>query len=95
VNDEIGALRNLLLDAADLLKKGGRISVISYHSIEDRFVKNYFKKGDFEGKETKDFFGNLLRPFVEVNRHPMVPNDVEIEQNNRARSAKLRTAERL
>lgn len=95
VNDEIGALRNLLLDAADLLKKGGRISVISYHSIEDRLVKNYFKKGDFEGKETKDFFGNLLRPFVEVNRHPMVPNDVEIEQNNRARSAKLRTAERL
>lgn len=95
INDEIGALRKLLLDATDLLKKGGRISVISYHSIEDRMVKNYFKKGDFEGKETKDFFGNLIRPFGEVNRHPMVPNDFEIEQNNRARSAKLRIAERI
>ncbi|MFM7663885.1 MAG: 16S rRNA (cytosine(1402)-N(4))-methyltransferase RsmH [Bacteroidota bacterium] len=95
VNDEIGALRKLLLDATDLLKKGGRISVISYHSLEDRLVKNYFKKGDFEGKESKDFFGNLLRPFVEVNRHPVVPSEWEIERNNRARSAKLRTAERL
>ena len=95
INDEIGALRKLLLDATDLLKKGGRISVISYHSIEDRMVKNYFKKGDFEGKETKDFFGNLIRPFGEVNRHPMVPNDFEIELNNRARSAKLRIAERI
>jgi len=80
VNDEIGALRKLLLDA---------------HSIEDRLVKNYFKKGDFEGKETKDFFGNLIRPFSEVSRHPIVPNDFEIEQNNRARSAKLRIAERI
>jgi 16S rRNA (cytosine1402-N4)-methyltransferase len=95
INDEIGALRKLLLDATDLLKKGGRISVISYHSIEDRMVKNYFKKGDFEGKETKDFFGNLIRPFGEVNRHPVAPNDFEIEQNNRARSAKLRIAERI
>ena len=95
INDEIGALRKLLLDATDLLKKGGRISVISYHSIEDRMVKNYFKKGDFEGKETKDFFGNLIRPFGEVNRHPMVPNDFELELNNRARSAKLRIAERI
>lgn len=95
VNDEIGALRKLLLDAADLLKKDGRISVISYHSIEDRLVKNYFKKGNFEGKETKDFFGNLLRPFEEVNRHPIVPNESEIGRNNRARSAKLRTAVRL
>jgi 16S rRNA (cytosine1402-N4)-methyltransferase len=95
VNDEIGALRKLLLDATDLLKKGGRISVISYHSIEDRLVKNYFKKGDFEGKETKDFFGNLIRPFSEVSRHPIVPNDFEIEQNNRARSAKLRIAKRI
>jgi 16S rRNA (cytosine1402-N4)-methyltransferase len=58
-------------------------------------VKNFFKKGDFEAQETKDFFGNLLRPFKEINRHPIVPNDLEIEQNNRARSAKLRTAERI
>ena len=95
VNDEIGALKKLLLDATEVLQKGGRIAVISYHSIEDRIVKNYFKKGDFEGRETKDFFGNRVRPFVEINRHPLVPSEEEVEKNNRARSAKLRIAERV
>ncbi|MBM3165484.1 MAG: 16S rRNA (cytosine(1402)-N(4))-methyltransferase RsmH [Bacteroidetes bacterium] len=94
-NDEIGVLKKLLLDAKDLLKKGGRISVISYHSIEDRVVKNYFKKGDTDGVETKDFYGNLIKPFLEVNRHPIVPGEKEIERNNRARSAKLRIAEKV
>ncbi|MFM7596461.1 MAG: 16S rRNA (cytosine(1402)-N(4))-methyltransferase RsmH [Flavobacteriales bacterium] len=94
VNDEIGALKKLLEDAVDLLHVGGRISVISYHSIEDRLVKNFFKKGNFEGKEVRDFYGNLQRPFIEVNRHPIVPNEDEIIKNNRARSAKLRIAQK-
>ncbi|NDB34317.1 MAG: 16S rRNA (cytosine(1402)-N(4))-methyltransferase RsmH [Flavobacteriia bacterium] len=95
INDEVGALKSLLKDASEVLRVGGRISVISYHSIEDRLVKNFFKKGDFEAQETKDFFGNLVRPFKEINRHPIVPDALEIEENNRARSAKLRTAERI
>jgi len=95
INDEVGALKSLLKDASEVLRVGGRISVISYHSIEDRLVKNFFKKGDFEAHETKDFYGNLIRPFREINRHPIEPDDAEIEENNRARSAKLRTAEKV
>ena len=95
VNDEIGALKILLEDSAELLNQGGRIAVISYHSIEDRLVKNFFKKGNFEGKETKDFYGNLIRPFREINRHPIAPDDAEIIRNSRARSAKLRIAEKI
>jgi 16S rRNA (cytosine1402-N4)-methyltransferase len=93
VNDEIGALKKLLEDSVDLLNTGGRIAVISYHSIEDRLVKNFFKKGNFEGKEVRDFYGNLQRPFDEINRHPIVPTDAEVLTNNRARSAKLRIAQ--
>jgi 16S rRNA (cytosine1402-N4)-methyltransferase len=66
--------------------------VISYHSIEDRLVKNFFKRGSFDGEITKDFFGNVQKPFEEWNRHPLVPTDAEIERNSRARSAKLRIA---
>lgn len=95
VNDEIGALKILLEDSAELLNQGGRIAVISYHSIEDRLVKNFFKKGNFEGRETKDFYGNLIRPFREINRHPIAPDDAEINRNSRARSAKLRIAEKI
>jgi 16S rRNA (cytosine1402-N4)-methyltransferase len=94
VNDEMGALRNLLEQSADCLGIGGRLVVISYHSIEDRMVKNYFKKGAIDGKETKDFYGNLLKPFTEINRKPIGPSEKEILQNSRSRSAKLRIAER-
>jgi 16S rRNA (cytosine1402-N4)-methyltransferase len=94
VNDEIGALKKLLEDSVNLLNTGGRIAVISYHSIEDRLVKNFFKKGNFEGKEVRDFYGNLLRPFDEINRHPIVPTEAEVLTNNRARSAKLRIAQK-
>jgi 16S rRNA (cytosine1402-N4)-methyltransferase len=94
VNDEIGALKKLLEDSVELLNTGGRIAVISYHSIEDRLVKNFFKKGNFEGKEVRDFYGNLQRPFVEINRHPIAPTEAEVLTNNRARSAKLRIAQK-
>lgn len=94
VNDEIGALKKLLEDAVDLLNPNGRIAVISYHSIEDRLVKNFFKKGNFEGKEVRDFYGNLVRPFSEITRHPLVPSQEEVLRNNRARSAKLRIAQK-
>lgn len=94
VNDEIGALKKLLEDAVELLNPNGRIAVISYHSIEDRLVKNFFKKGNFEGKEVRDFYGNLVRPFSEITRHPLVPSQEEVLRNNRARSAKLRIAQK-
>jgi 16S rRNA (cytosine1402-N4)-methyltransferase len=93
VNDEIGALKKLLEDAVELLNPGGRIAVISYHSIEDRLVKNFFKKGNFEGTEVRDFYGNLVRPISEITRHPLVPSEAEVLSNNRARSAKLRIAQ--
>ena len=94
VNDEIGALQQFLIEASEVLRPGGRLAVISYHSIEDRLVKSYFKKGSFSGEITKDFYGNVLKPFVEVNRHPIVPSEDEIKDNARARSAKLRIAEK-
>jgi 16S rRNA (cytosine1402-N4)-methyltransferase len=92
VNQEIEALKALLLASAEVLNPGGRMVVISYHSIEDRLVKNFFKRGSFDGEITKDFFGNVQKPFEEWNRHPLVPTDAEIERNSRARSAKLRIA---
>jgi 16S rRNA (cytosine1402-N4)-methyltransferase len=92
VNQEIEALKALLVASSDVLRPGGRLVVISYHSIEDRLVKNYLKRGSFDGEITKDFFGNVQKPFEEWNRHPLVPNDAEIETNSRARSAKLRIA---
>lgn len=92
VNQELEALKALLTDAETLLNKGGRIAVISYHSIEDRIVKNYFKRGAFDGQITKDFFGNILKPFEEINRHPITPDEQEINENPRSRSAKLRIA---
>ena len=94
VNEEMAVLEKLILDATDLLSVNGRFVVMSYHSLEDRMVKNYFKRGSFAGIETKDFFGNVIKPFSEINRHPYVAEEGEMERNSRARSVRLRIAER-
>lgn len=94
VNSELDALKEMLTQALDVLKPGGRLSVITYHSLEDRLVKNFFKSGNFEGDIEQDFYGNSKSPFELINRKVIVPNDEEIEINNRARSAKLRVAEK-
>ena len=83
-----------LSQCAEILNVGGRLVVLSYHSLEDRMVKNFMKTGNAEGKMEKDFFGNNLSPYSLVTRKPIVPDDDEIAANNRARSAKLRVAER-
>lgn len=95
VNDEMKVLENFLNQSTEVIKEGGRLSVITYHSLEDRMVKRFIKSGNIEGKQQKDFYGNLIRPFKEVNRKPIVPSAEEIKVNNRARSAKLRVAERI
>jgi 16S rRNA (cytosine1402-N4)-methyltransferase len=94
VNGELDVLKQFLSQSAEVLKPGGRLVVMSYHSLEDRLVKNFFRSGDFEGEQQKDFFGNLIRPLEPVNRKPIVPTENELEENNRARSAKLRIAEK-
>ncbi|MFT4752657.1 MAG: 16S rRNA (cytosine1402-N4)-methyltransferase [Salibacteraceae bacterium] len=94
VNDEMGALKEMLLATEKLIKPGGQLSVITYHSLEDRLVKNYLRTGNFEAKQEKDFFGNLIRPFEPINRKVIIPTDQEIAENQRARSAKLRVAVR-
>lgn len=90
VNDEIGALKEMLLQAVEVLKPGGRLVVMSYHSLEDRLVKNLMNSGSLEGTIKKDFFGNLLRPLEPISRKPIIPNEQEVAVNSRARSAKLR-----
>lgn len=94
VNQELEVLEKFLEQTADIMAPGGKLVVMSYHSLEDRLVKNYMKRGSIHGEITKDFFGNVLKPFTEVNRHPIIPNEEEIELNTRARSAKLRIAEK-
>jgi 16S rRNA (cytosine1402-N4)-methyltransferase len=94
VNDEMGVLEQFLSATTKVLNPGGRLVVMSYHSLEDRLVKNFMKRGSFDGKIEKDFFGNVLKPFTEVVRHPITASEEEIERNSRARSAKLRIAER-
>jgi len=94
VNQELDVLAEFLSQCADVLKPGGRLVVMSYHSLEDRIVKNIMKTGNAEGKEEKDFFGNLLTPYKLITRKPLVPSAEETERNSRARSAKLRIAER-
>ncbi|HHU34253.1 MAG TPA: 16S rRNA (cytosine(1402)-N(4))-methyltransferase RsmH [Bacteroidetes bacterium] len=95
VNGEIEALKEMLSQALEMLLPGGRLSIITYHSLEDRLVKNFIRTGNFEGRENKDFYGNLLTPFKLINRKGTVPSDEEIERNNRARSARLRVAEKI
>jgi 16S rRNA (cytosine1402-N4)-methyltransferase len=94
VNNEMKVLEDFLLQTPNVLKDGGRLVVMSYHSLEDRLVKNFMKRGSLDGKIEKDFFGNILKPFTEINRHPIEASDKERELNNRARSAKLRISER-
>ena len=95
VNHEMEALRDMLHGAIDLLAPGGRLSVITYHSLEDRMVKNIMKTGNIEGKMKQDFFGRIETPFRLVNNKVIVPSDEEQERNPRSRSAKLRIAERV
>jgi 16S rRNA (cytosine1402-N4)-methyltransferase len=93
-NRELDALKELLMQAVELLKPKGRLVVITYHSLEDRIVKNFFKTGNFEGIVEKDFYGNVILPFRAVNTKVIVPQPEEIEQNPRSRSAKLRIIEK-
>jgi 16S rRNA (cytosine1402-N4)-methyltransferase len=95
VNAEIEVLQSLLEQSVDALKSGGRIAIISYHSLEDRLVKNFFKTGNAEGTLHKDFYGNPLTPFKLITKKAIIPTPQEIEQNPRARSAKLRIAEMI
>jgi len=95
INDEMGALQAMLKQCADALKPGGRLVIISYHSLEDRLVKNYIKAGNLEGELQKDFYGNVLTPFKSITRKPITPSDEELAGNPRSRSAKLRIAQKI
>lgn len=95
VNHEMDALKEMLKSATEMLKPGGRLVIITYHSLEDRIVKNLMKTGNVEGKEDKDFFGKVNTPYRLVNRQVIVPTDEEMARNPRSRSAKLRIAEKL
>lgn len=95
VNQEMAALKEMLAAAADLLRPGGRMSVITYHSLEDRMVKNMMRTGNAEGKMSTDFFGRSTAPLRPVNNKVIVPNAEELERNPRSRSAKLRVAEKI
>lgn len=94
VNEEMKVLEIFLSQCADVLNPGGRLVVLSYHSLEDRLVKNFMKTGNADGNLEKDFFGNQLTPYKLMSSKPILPSDEEIQNNNRARSAKLRVAER-
>jgi 16S rRNA (cytosine1402-N4)-methyltransferase len=95
VNDELGALRDLLQQSYEALDKGGRLAVITFHSLEDRLVKNYMKHGSFDDEPVKDFFGNIDRKFKLITKKPIEATDKEQKENSRSRSAKLRVAEKL
>lgn len=94
VNQELEALKELLEQSTNALKTGGRIAILTYHSLEDRLVKNFIRTGNFEGKVEKDFFGNINAPFRAINNKVIVATEQEVTRNPRARSAKLRIAER-
>jgi 16S rRNA (cytosine1402-N4)-methyltransferase len=95
VNDEMVALQKLLQSSLEVLKPGGRMAVLTYHSLEDRLVKNFFRSGNLEGKIEKDFYGNVLSPWKLVNNKVIVADEQELTQNPRSRSAKLRVAEKV
>ena len=94
VNDEMNALREMLQQALEVLKPGGRLVIITYHSLEDRLVKHFMRSGNFEGESQQDFFGNRLSPFLLINNKVITPSKTEIDKNPRVRSAKLRIAEK-
>jgi 16S rRNA (cytosine1402-N4)-methyltransferase len=95
VNRELDVLQEFLMQCTEVLKPGGRLAVISYHSLEDRLVKNFIRSGNFEGKVEQDFYGNKLVNFKAVNRQIITPSEAELTDNSRSRSAKLRIAEKL
>lgn len=95
VNDEMGALSDFLEQSLEVLAPGGRLVIITYHSIEDRLVKNFLKTGNIQGEVKKDFYGNIERPFKVITKSPIEPTEEEIADNPRARSAKLRVGEKL
>ena len=95
VNGEMEALKMALEQSLKVLRPGGRLCIISYHSLEDRLVKNFIKAGNFEGKMEKDFFGNTTAPLKAVTKKAIIPTAEEVERNPRSRSAKLRVAEKL
>jgi len=95
VNEEMEALKEFLEAALDLLKPGGRLVIITYHSLEDRLCKNFMRTGNFEGKIEKDFYGVVTSPFILINRKVITPGEEELKTNTRSRSAKLRIAEKI
>lgn len=95
VNHEIDYLKEMLEQTLIVLNKGGRLVVITYHSLEDRVVKNFMRTGNFEGEEKKDFYGNLITPFRLINKKGIIPDEDEVANNKRARSARLRIAEKI
>ena len=95
VNQELVALEDFLMQCAEIMNKDGRLVVMSYHSLEDRMVKNYINTGKVYGELEKDFYGNPIRPFKAINRKPLEASEEEVKENNRARSAKLRIAEKI
>jgi 16S rRNA (cytosine1402-N4)-methyltransferase len=95
VNKEMEVLQEFLNQSLQVLENKGRLVIMSYHSLEDRLVKDFMKTGNCEGKQDKDFFGNIFRPFELITKKPIVPNENEINLNNRARSSKIRIAEKI
>ena len=95
VNKELEVLKDVLKQSLEVLQEGGRLVVMSYHSLEDRLVKRFLKAGNFEGKVEKDFYGNNLSPFSLINKQVIIPSELEVANNPAARSAKLRTAEKI
>lgn len=95
VNGELEALKSMLLQASEMLAPQGRLVVITYHSLEDRLIKNFIRSGNFEGRLEKDFYGNVKTNFKSIKKNVITPENDELARNNRARSAKLRIAEKI